>query len=1256
MLTLAVACDWVLTPFDSPYTDVLEIVYLFTSFSPTFDLCLANSTSDLAFSLEASSDPIDSNITIQYLLHRSKCLSYPCTLQTLWVRSHFTYQVLGTLTFLNVRITGKRLIWEECTEEWCTHCLTPPFIWPGREDFTVIDHHPAADPSDPYYQASLCQDVNFVFFDLTNSLMVIENCTLDTIRIRASHFIRLQQASLIITNTNITDMDFTGFFIDGTAQNVHLSSIYVAGFNRDHAYVWDYSSDSGFIRLFVTNITLSSSLFEDNVQLLAQYTDIYFIDISNYLYAKIDACIFRSSMHSFAFSVSEISYFSSLIIQKSRFEGDLSLPSLPYLLIVSLWPGEVHIVDTAFTNITARSNALLIFQMSDFSNVVEISRTTFTNNHAYMSEMTGVVMYLYTLLVEAVTIEDSTFEVTGEAQSLVSTLISKGLINNSSDVYTDLVMRPTTSYVAVLYFETWDNILLQNVSFTDNTVSETLMYFSNTIHTVLQLDVKHLLARTAGGMRVGSNRNVSLYGRISNSIFEATWGTAIVFNDTSGPNIELIVTDCEFTGSGIAFAGTKLHVLNSLFANISSDFGALDVKVIDMNEAVPTMILFIRNSSFISNQGQQLGADVDIRSACLFTSLNLNIRDSNFVQFSGTSGGSIYIELQLFTAAVIESCRFSEGVVSFERGVTMTTHAKGTLNLANVLFDFIYIPNSYLIQVTSPSIPSLDMQTLTNLTRVIIRNCTYQAAVSLKGKYWMTWLRSYQCHFAGNMGVAVRSELGVWEDVESILEHNTAEDYPCYFQVEHSVGDFVGTQFLYNAANSGSCIYLRGQDSTGVFTRCLFRGNTANFSGGVMRIEQSPIIKIASSRFIANAAPKASVLQLINARNPVSVMDSELQENQGNGVIVLSMSSLTLNRSSLLINSDAKTAGVVLIRSSFLAEQVSFLMQTGLRGCLFYAQSSSSVKLTSCQVTQITCDENIFDVTSNSTLAISQSIFKDLISTKQSVIWVEDGLLQTVYLSVEHVSTGQAFLSTIRSSVSIKSSVWRGLRGRGIQADTGEVFALVDSEIRDVRAGDSVLQWIDFQKVQLARVSVSNVTGGLQLQAVRVQVEGCVFRQVRGNEVGALWVESSELKVMDSIFLHNSALATNSISAALRFSTNNSLISNCTFAFNTAQSGAAIFYPFTSPKLLNTTFAANQALYGPDTASFPTKLCLFNHSTVVVVSGQPFASSIVVGVLDGRNQLVRTYTNNQAWLVGKGLSGKLQASAKGDCSAFLTSQ
>jgi len=735
LLMLASACDLLISPA-VPYRDVSQVLSSLAPTTSSYTLCLTSSLSEGAFSLETTVH-LRANVTIQYLLHRSECLS--CSPQTLWLRGRFAWLVFGGLTFRNVRITGQRLIWEECEEEWCTHCLAPPYLWPGQVDFTVIDHHPSASPSDPYYEASLCQSNSFVFFSLFDSTMNIENCAIDNIRIRALSFIELAgTSSLLITNTSIVRMDFTRSFINGNTEEVRLNGLYVAEFNRGHAYVSDYQSDFGFLCLLGRHFSLTSSLFEHNLQLLPNNGHSFynkFVDIKEFKSMTFEDIVFRNSMHAFSI-LNYYTFFFSLQILNCRFEEDFS--EYAYLSIMSPVPGEVRITDCVFRNITTRGNSLFQFQLAYDSSVLELSGTTFVNIVAYLPLTSQNSDSAYYLIMTASTIilRNIVFQLsTGSQPNFINTLVSEGLINDSPEVYTDWVERPPLPCLASIVIVQCSSITFQNVSLIDSICDIALM-ISDSIHPTMQMDVAQMvMARVVGGMWIIFNLHENFHGRISSSRFEAVPEIALTLNGTIGSTLELVVEDCDFTGSGIAFLGTRLEVLDSRFIGISSVAGAVDCMALGTAEAQPGATLRIEHSSFVGNRGQQQAADVSIRTNNYVVLLDVVLRACNFTHFYATSGGSIYIERIRFKKAEIESCRFEGGEADEETWVISTTHVKGTLSLEDVLFISLYIPKAYLLKVISPNIPSLDLQTLTNLTRVSVLNCTYKAAVLLKGQY-----------------------------------------------------------------------------------------------------------------------------------------------------------------------------------------------------------------------------------------------------------------------------------------------------------------------------------------------------------------------------------------------------------------------------------------------------------------------------------------------------------------------------------------
>jgi len=106
---------------------------------------------------------------------------------------------------------------------------------------------------------SQCTHSPFDFFEVIDSVLTIENCALDNIRMRARRFIYpTGTANLTISQTTISRMDFTDGFLGGNAEEVQLSGLSITGFNRDRAYVRDYPGDSGLLQLEgVSRFTLS---------------------------------------------------------------------------------------------------------------------------------------------------------------------------------------------------------------------------------------------------------------------------------------------------------------------------------------------------------------------------------------------------------------------------------------------------------------------------------------------------------------------------------------------------------------------------------------------------------------------------------------------------------------------------------------------------------------------------------------------------------------------------------------------------------------------------------------------------------------------------------------------------------------------------------------------------------------------------------------------------------------------------------------
>ncbi|MBV5280086.1 MAG: hypothetical protein J0651_02125, partial [Actinobacteria bacterium] len=87
------------------------------------------------------------------------------------------------------------------------------------------------------------------------------------------------------------------------------------------------------------------------------------------------------------------------------------------------------------------------------------------------------------------------------------------------------------------------------------------------------------------------------------------------------------------------------------------------------------------------------------------------------------------------------------------------------------------------------------------------------------------------------------------------------------------------------------------------------------------------------------------------------------------------------------------------------------------------------------------------------------------------------------------------------------------------------------------------------------------------------------------------------------LYLNSTSFAHNP-AGALALATAAADITNCTFAFNTATSGGAIYWTLSPPRLIHNLYYGNRALYGPITGSPLHHLIYFHNSSLTLTSGQ----------------------------------------------------
>lgn len=1221
------------------FTNVFDVLVLCVDDLP-FVLTLGQAPPGLGFSfgiLPSASSLRHVNITIQYLPLRSLCEIDNCVKQTIWITEPFEYVILeNTLTLRNVRLSGQKMLWSECEAEWCTHCPSPPFLWPGQINVTTIEQQPV--PMEGFDTNNFCLRTDFSFFSVMFAL-VIENSTLDNVRVRAQNFIEmLFDSSLVIINSAITRMDFSRGFIGSTAGRiklVKLMSVSITGFNRDHAFVTNYGKDTGFLNFTeIIDLYLVSCLFEDNIQLTgALHIPLPFIAVTKYMRnLMIKDCVFRNSMHSFSFR--RLIY--SVLILNSTFINDLA-DRQAYFYFETIGPTIMRVEHTVFANISVRDGELL---NATYGDILLISQSKFVNNKLSRLSYTrpcflAALTFLDVLITDSVFIENE--NAPSSQPSLITKLISQGLLNDYPQFSSDLQGESNS---VVLDFEMWTAVSFRNVTLQENSG------YRGAVNLALPFSVLTFTAERLSivgipfGLQILESEsafNVSL----SECRFENVSHIAIALNYA---NLLVVNSLCENSGCCISLYGLHLQVQASNFIETKGTRRAIEFTLVS-NKAALSATLLLQDSLFFDNSA----GDISLFSSDSVSLLTMNIRNSHFSLFKE---GSVLLDNPHFQSAAIKNCSFTYGQ-SIHESVIVTTHVAGLLELEDVILSHNTAINSNVILISTPEAKKESQEKHVKMVRVVIADSVFAVGIMLQGEYWKIQVLTVSCSFIGNRGVVLWSDRGVLEDSGSLFQNNSAEGYPCYFQAMHSGASFQNTQFIANSAHSmpGGCVYIRGFDSTVLFSNCTFRKNSALItSGGCIAISKSALVEITDSLFVGNSAKYGSVLYINDVQLPLIVRNSKCWGNQGSGVIQAFDSS-----SVLLVNvSIANSPSALLLISSILKAQHCAFSELGTQGnCVLEASAASNVTLEDCLVTQTQCDKEMLKLTSESALTLIHSDFRNLTSALH-IVTVRSGNLEISHLQVEGINVQGSFLYLESTRTTATFSQFLYIRGVVFTSLDSTLFSLSNSTFVNVStmATGSQAELIfcnRVQHVELRYLLAENITAefvGVQLAgASQCTIAFCVFQTIVSRIHGALLVQAEDFILHSSRFFHNRAIGLDSAGGAISLHASVATISNCNFTSNYAINGGVIFWSSSFPKLLHNVLTDNRALFGPFTASVIHHLTLFNTSTLTVISGQIFTTNLVVGLLDKQNQVVISDSRAIVQLVGTSLSGSTYARA-----------
>ena len=179
----------------------------------------------------------------------------------------------------------------------------------------------------------------------------------------------------------------------------------------------------------------------------------------------------------------------------------------------------------------------------------------------------------------------------------------------------------------------------------------------------------------------------------------------------------------------------------------------------------------------------------------------------------------------------------------------------------------------------------------------------------------------------------------------------------------------------------------------------------------------------------------------------------------------------------------------------------------------------------------------------------------------------------------------------------------------------------------------------------ISNFHIYNASQGVQIKSSNISMmQNCSFSYVGSSHVkqgGALYLEDTHININNVKFENNKAESGGAIFMGCNaYDSCSSNIEHSKFTNNTAiEQGGAIYYNFKRPNLLSITYIGNQAMYGPNFASYPVRIIFDNLiSNAIrltdVVSGISYPDTINLTIVDLDNQVMNLLNNGQIKIVG----------------------
>ena len=716
----------------------------------------------------------------------------------------------------------------------------------------------------------------------------------------------------------------------------------------------------------------------------------------------------------------------------------------------------------------------------------------------------------------------------------------------------------------------------------------------------------------------------------------------------------LLQDNTAYSGAGIYASGAlNLTVTNTVFRNNRAPL-SVGGAIFFTPLFSPAGVFALRGCTFESNLANSAGAI----AISLFTggqALDFSATNSRFAYNHATTAGSsleVSPTVMFKDGSSVQSCTFSHETSAL--GVISLTHLAGLLVITDSTFE----------DCSGSTIAVLNLQTgnkaITFLSSVTVQGAKGGPAIRKSNSLLFSVLLSKDCSFLYNSVIAMYFESGYWEDTGSRFRWNTDT---AVLMKTSAIAKLTNTLFESNISpdNGGAC---RFSESTLNCTGCVFRNNTALYGGGLAYQQSSPVT-LLDCLFEANKATDfaAAIATQDTEQTPTYIANSIFRRNESpNGLLIMFSAHMYLD--SVLVEFNVASAGspsITAMQSELVANNLTCRHQTGEDTAFLSIESDSTVTLSNSQFYQGSSKSAGAVLLSSSTLTVTKSVFYALRGSNSAVILAQGvNAIELDYVTAYDLYSESegSVISATYSFISISHSTFRDFEKGALAGISLLYLSITDTTFergRSGQAGGLLCRLCTFITIRSCAFQNLNATvgGALELETCSsVSLSNTLFAANEARQGGAVQALDSQLSISACNFSGNRANETSGgglYLGCLSLKCNYSL-SSSVFQDNWANvSGGALAWTGTQPVLTNVTSANNQAYYGPNYASFPTRLEMQSSRLLQGLElppGQPAGVTLSATLTDHYNQKVLTDSSSSANLEAVGASASVSGTSK----------